>query len=187
MVHYLSRTWRGAPHGGTGFYRERASGESRFTAAECEALAAAAPTQGDVSHYCVDSLSDVCFQLLTNKDQMVDFVLRAKLAKLVTDGTLPTASLEQRRYCAQRAHNGLSSMMRSPEARPHYMADSDEKFELLHAEPYQWNRAVIYEGSILHSAHLDQRAVGADGLSCDPSVGRLTASIFLLSEKKSRS
>ena len=150
-------------------------------AARREALTAVAPTPGDVSHYCEGSITDVCFQLLTNKDQHVEVELRAKLRKLARDLGLPKSrdSVQARRFCAQHAHNGLASMMRPTDERARYMAGSDELFELLHAEPYQWNRAIIYDGAVLHSAHLDQRAVGAEDLSCDPTVGRLTASIFL--------
>ena len=71
-------------------------------------------------------------------------------------------------------------MMRARDQKAHYMGASDEKFELVHEEAYKWNRVIIYDGSILHSAHLDQQFVSTDQLSCDPNIGRLTASLFLI-------
>ena len=178
VVHYLSRSWRASPAGGTGYYRERSSGQSRFSVADCEAMAAAWPH--NASTFCVDSLLDKCFRLLT---EGTNAGLQDRLERFVADSDLPGLQIprsraEQRRICSE--HVGLSSMMREAGARPKYMAGSDELFELLHEVPYEFNRAVIYDGAMLHAAHVPPEAlIGDEAQDCDPAVGRLAASLFL--------
>ena len=172
LVHYLSSSWRGDPSGGTGFYRERHSGQSRFSPADCAAMVANASDPGEVSAFCVGSLADVCFRLLTGEAVGLSLIER-----LVASGTLPRAPIEgQRRFCAERA-TGVLSMMRQEDEPAKYMAESDDKFELIHAVPYRYNRLVVYDGSLLHAVHLDRGA--SEALSCNVDEGRLTASIFL--------
>ena len=86
---------------------------------------------------------------------------------------------EQLRVCSERV--GMSSMMREASDAPKYMGATDEMFELVYAVPYVWNRAIVYDGAMLHAAHIDEGAT-TEALDCDPSKGRLAASIFLSRE-----
>ena len=127
----------------------------------------------NVSTFCVGSLLDKCFRLLTSGTTAG---LQAALERVVAGGELPRSREEQRRFCTE--HVGISSMMREPSAPPKYMGGSDELFELIYNVPYEFNRAIIYDGAMLHAAHIDQGGA-TDALDCDPSVGRLAGSIFL--------
>jgi Family of unknown function (DUF6445) len=59
---------------------------------------------------------------------------------------------------------------------PNYLTASNDYFELLHAVPAKFNRAVFYDGSIFHSSHIER----ADLLSADPACGRLTLNGFFI-------
>ena len=230
LVHYLSQSWRGAPNGGTGFYRERRSGHSRFNEEDCKQAhtdaaaaieAARAADEGDstaleklgnVSIFCVGSLSASCLRLIQLTSEPIAAVRRLRESRAVdelrwmvasTHAPLPPNAdgASARAYCAAHAR-GLDSLMRrhdgnsrrgprdgvevveeeeSTMSKPKYMSASDERFELLHAVEYKFNRAVLYDGAMLHSAHIDLDAVsgGANALGCDVTTGRLTASVFL--------
>lgn len=58
--------------------------------------------------------------------------------------------------------------------KPGYMNGSTPLFERMEQVEAQFNRAVIYPGSLLHSGDIQQAL-----LSADPSKGRLTISSFL--------
>ena len=79
--------------------------------------------------------------------------------------------------------NGLPNSMAGGEAaayrqgRPGYISSGDDYFELLHAVPPRFNRAILYSARQLHNAYLDDAAVRR--LSCSPHTGRLTANVFL--------
>lgn len=178
VVVYLSRTWQGraASGGGTGIFREKSSRYSRFNPEDCEEMLA---TRGpaNVSTFCVGSLLDKCFRLLTGG---TNAGLQSALEQIVAAGDVPRTRQEQLHVCTERV--GMSSMMREPGEAPKYMGATDELFELVYAVPYVWNRAVIYDGAMLHAAHIDQGST-TEALSCDPSKGRLAASIFLEREE----
>lgn len=59
-------------------------------------------------------------------------------------------------------------------ADPAYLTTSNRYFELLCTVPAAWNRAIFYDGSIFHSAHIDT----PERLSSDPERGRLTLNGF---------
>ena len=182
MVHYVSRSWRGAPSGGTGMYRERLSGQSRFRREDCAAAEAAAHEPGNVSAFCPLSLSDVCARVLGNGDPPTDRDAVALEDYYTREPRSPAGEgvkaheTRMRPFCLRQAH-GLASTLRASEVKPKYMGASDAHFELLHEVSYTWNRVILYDGSMLHSAHIDAAAAGA--LSCDPHSGRLAGSVFL--------
>jgi hypothetical protein len=59
-------------------------------------------------------------------------------------------------------------------AEPAYLTSSNPYFELLCTVPAAWNRAIFYDGSIFHSAHIET----PEQLSADPERGRLTLNGF---------
>jgi hypothetical protein len=59
-------------------------------------------------------------------------------------------------------------------AAPAYLTTSNPYFELLCTVPAAWNRAIFYDGSIFHSAHIE----APERLSSDPEHGRLTLNGF---------
>jgi Family of unknown function (DUF6445) len=65
---------------------------------------------------------------------------------------------------------------------PGYMAGSNAYFERLATVPARWNRAIFYDGSLFHSADVDQPAL----LSTDPQQGRLTLNAFFTCKRRAR-
>jgi len=59
-------------------------------------------------------------------------------------------------------------------AEPAYLTASNRYFELIRTVPAAWNRVIFYDGSIFHSAHIEQPQL----LSDDPQQGRLTLNGF---------
>lgn len=57
---------------------------------------------------------------------------------------------------------------------PGYLCASNAYFDLIGTVPAAWNRAIFYDGSIHHSAHLEHPAL----LTSDPRAGRLTLNGF---------
>jgi Family of unknown function (DUF6445) len=66
--------------------------------------------------------------------------------------------------------------------QPGYMAGSNAYFERLVMVPARWNRAIFYDGSLFHSADVDQPAL----LSTDPRRGRLTLNAFFTCKRRAR-
>jgi Family of unknown function (DUF6445) len=66
--------------------------------------------------------------------------------------------------------------------RAGYMAGSNAYFERLATVPARWNRAIFYDGSLFHSADVDQPAL----LSTDPRQGRLTLNAFFTCKRRAR-
>lgn len=58
---------------------------------------------------------------------------------------------------------------------PGYMSGSNAYFERVAQLPAAWNRMIVYDGGLFHSADVDPSA----GLSADPSQGRLTLNNFV--------
>lgn len=61
-----------------------------------------------------------------------------------------------------------------PDAAPAYITRSTRDFGLLGTVAAAWNRAIFYDGTIFHSAHIDQPAL----LDARPDHGRLTMNGF---------
>jgi hypothetical protein len=175
VTHYLSSTWEAdasAPgantsSGGTAFYRERASGASLFSDAACAAVAAEARSMAkghapklkpggqfmSASYFCHNSPAVCCWNIRQSMDENPAW----------------------RSYYADLNCQNVSVSIANGQGYP---AASTDDFELLHAVPYRWNRAVIYSTKqLVHSAYLDTAAVKA--LSTSPQLGRLSANIFL--------
>lgn len=62
---------------------------------------------------------------------------------------------------------------------PSYMLGSNEYFLCVGTVPAKWNRLIFYDGSILHSGHIES----PEKLSSDPSRGRLTLNGFFTSRR----
>jgi hypothetical protein len=58
--------------------------------------------------------------------------------------------------------------------QPGYMAGSNAYFERVARVPAAWNRMIVYDGSVFHSADVDSPAL----LHADPARGRLTLNGF---------
>ena len=58
---------------------------------------------------------------------------------------------------------------------PGYMSGGNAFFERVAQVPAAWNRMIVYDGSLFHSADVDPSA----GLSADPARGRLTLNSFV--------
>ena len=56
-----------------------------------------------------------------------------------------------------------------------YIQASTDHYELIEEIEYQQNRLIVYPGNLLHSGLIQ---AGRD-VSWDPSVGRLTANLFI--------
>lgn len=65
---------------------------------------------------------------------------------------------------------------------PGYMHGSNAYFERIASVPAAWNRLVFYDGSLFHSADVDQPAL----LSPDPARGRLTLNGFYTCRRNAR-
>ncbi|MBV8502841.1 MAG: hypothetical protein JO006_14145 [Paucibacter sp.] len=63
---------------------------------------------------------------------------------------------------------------RRPQVRPGYMDGSNAFFERVASIPAAWNRMIIYDGGLFHSADVESPAQ----LSRDPRLGRLTLNAF---------
>ena len=181
LVLFLSSGWRAdaaapganASSGGIAFYRERASGASRFRRADCDAMLKAAAQErepGRVSAHCPRSLSALCERL--ESGEVGDLELRA----LVGRGALPPDASRREGLCFNTAHGRAAAKDRR-RGGVRYMAASDHSYKLLQVAPYAFNRAVLFDAKQLHAAYLDEAAVAA--LSCEPTKRRLVASFFL--------
>lgn len=62
---------------------------------------------------------------------------------------------------------------------PGYLKGSNEFFTCVGVVPAQWNRLVFYDGSLLHSGHIE----APDKLNPDPRRGRLTLNGFFACRK----
>lgn len=88
---------------------------------------------------------------------------------------IPEAEI-RRLYSAQSEWRDMSNedftqLISSP---PAYLTSSNAYFELTATVPAKWNRAVFYDGSIFHSAHI----TAPERLRADPLQGRLTLNGF---------
>jgi hypothetical protein len=90
----------------------------------------------------------------------------AETERLMADSQMLSAADFSQRY-------GLS---------PGYMQDSNAYFEQVARVPAAWNRAIFYDGTLFHSADVDQPAL----LSADPLRGRLTLNGFLTCKRAAR-
>jgi len=149
MVHYLT-DWRAAPG-------ELPSGGTSFYSERVTGTshfgprrcAELEPTHGG-SHFCKHSLAYNC-----SRNRAPPDVCR----------NVPNSMAE----AAARAYRA---------GRPSYISEGDDYFDLLHAVPPAFNRAVFYGARQLHNAYLDAAAVHK--LSCSPADGRLTANVFIV-------
>lgn len=66
--------------------------------------------------------------------------------------------------------------------QPGYMAGNNPYFECVARVPAAWNRMIVYDGSLFHSADVDQSAV----LSTNPARGRLTLNGFFGCRRNAR-
>jgi hypothetical protein len=62
--------------------------------------------------------------------------------------------------------------------QPGYVGNHSEFYNAVHHVPYQFDRAVIFSPSMLHSAFIEEEDVAR--LSCDPAKGRLVATIYVV-------
>lgn len=62
---------------------------------------------------------------------------------------------------------------------PAYLHASNDYFELMQTVPAKWNRAIFYEGTIFHAAHITQPAL----LNCEPRTARLALNGFFKFKK----
>ena len=60
--------------------------------------------------------------------------------------------------------------------QPGYLSSSNDYFEQIGTVPAAYNRAIFYDGGILHSGQIDR----PERLSIDPEQGRLTLNGFFL-------
>jgi Family of unknown function (DUF6445) len=65
---------------------------------------------------------------------------------------------------------------------PSYMADSNPYFERIASVPAAWNRMIVYDGSLFHSADVDH----PERMSADPARGRLTLNGFFTCRRNAR-
>jgi Family of unknown function (DUF6445) len=65
---------------------------------------------------------------------------------------------------------------------PGYMAGSNAYFERIASVPPAWNRMIVYDGSLFHSADIDQ----PERMSADPARGRLTLNGFFTCKRNAR-
>jgi hypothetical protein len=65
---------------------------------------------------------------------------------------------------------------------PGYMAGSNAYFERIATVPAAWNRLIIYDGSLFHSAEIEQPAL----MSSDPARGRLTLNGFFTCKRRAQ-
>jgi len=64
--------------------------------------------------------------------------------------------------------------------QPGYMSGSNAFFERVASVPAAWNRLIVYDGGVFHSADMDAPAL----LSADPARGRLTLNAFFTCRRK---
>lgn len=62
---------------------------------------------------------------------------------------------------------------------PAYLHASNDYFELMHTVPAKWNRAIFYEGTIFHAAHITQPVL----LNSEPNTARLALNGFFKFKK----
>jgi Family of unknown function (DUF6445) len=65
---------------------------------------------------------------------------------------------------------------------PGYMAGSNAYFERIASVPAVWNRMIVYDGSLFHSADVEQ----PERMSVDPMHGRLTLNGFFTCRRNAR-
>ena len=81
---------------------------------------------------------------------------------------VPKKSLAETAQLLRDARDGLVA------PAPAYMNASNEWFEQVCTVPAKFNRAIFYDGSVFHAAHID----APEMLSDDPARGRLTLNGF---------
>jgi hypothetical protein len=62
---------------------------------------------------------------------------------------------------------------------PAYLHASNDYFELIHTVPAKWNRAIFYQGTIFHAAHIIQPGL----LNSEPNTARLALNGFFKFKK----
>jgi hypothetical protein len=65
---------------------------------------------------------------------------------------------------------------------PGYMAGSNAYFERIASVPAAWNRMIVYDGSLFHSADIER----PERMSADPARGRLTLNGFFTCRRNAR-
>jgi hypothetical protein len=65
---------------------------------------------------------------------------------------------------------------------PGYMAGSNPYFERVASVPAAWNRMIVYDGSLFHSADIER----PERMSADPASGRLTLNGFFTCRRRAR-
>jgi hypothetical protein len=89
---------------------------------------------------------------------------------------MPEAEVQRLYYSPDTAWRAMSNeqFTQMLGTEPGYMVASNDYFELICTVPPAWNRAIFYDGSIFHSAHVAAPA----RLDSDPARGRLTLNGF---------
>ncbi|MFC0350508.1 DUF6445 family protein [Undibacterium danionis] len=92
----------------------------------------------------------------------------------------PTRSLDETRHFLNKTQqNSNDSLSAEIGERPSYLTHSNPYFELMRSIPAKWNRAIFYEGTVFHAAHITHPKL----LSQDPQIGRLCLNAFFKVKK----
>lgn len=85
------------------------------------------------------------------------------------------------RLAAQGDNARLTEQIRQT---PSYCYQSNPWFALKHTVAAQWNRAIFYEGTVFHAAHISDAALLSDQLSDQLSQARLCLNAFFRFKKQ---
>ena len=92
----------------------------------------------------------------------------------------PKLSADTTRELLSNAQNATSEACTALlKTSPAYLHASNDYFELMQTVPAKWNRAIFYEGTIFHAAHITQPAL----LNSEPNTARLALNGFFKFKK----
>lgn len=92
----------------------------------------------------------------------------------------PKLSADATRELLSTAQNATSEACTALlKTSPAYLNASNDYFELMQTIPARWNRAIFYEGTIFHAAHINQPTL----LNSEPNTARLALNGFFKFKK----
>jgi hypothetical protein len=119
-----------------------------------------------------------------------EVLFAASVLYLFRDAALGGTSFYTPRQLAARTDRLIadSQTLSAPEfssrygLKPGYMAGSNAYFERIASVPAAWNRMIVYDGSLFHSADIDH----PERMSANPAQGRLTLNGFFTCKRNAR-